>query len=94
VTLTERELIDRVIEWLRQSGSNRPQSYAGINDETDLFAAGLIDSLGFVELITFIESHDGCRVNLVDADPAEFALIGGLCRLALKDSAVQPQNAR
>lgn len=94
MTLTERELIDRVIQWVRQSSSNKAQPSVEISDDTDLFAAGLLDSLSFVELISFIESHDGCRVNLVDADPDEFTLIRGLCRLALKDSAMQTQDAR
>lgn len=82
--LTETELIDRVVQWVRQNGHKKDQMDGLIGPETDLFASGLLDSLGFVDLITFIESQEGCRVDLVDADPSEFAIVKGLCRLALK----------
>lgn len=95
MSLTENELIERVIGWVQQNASIKRQAGITITPNTDLIAAGLIDSLAFVDLITFIESHNGCRVDLVDTDPSEFAVIRGLCRLALKDlSAIQSQSAR
>jgi len=35
-------------------------------------------------LILYIESMDGYRIDLSDADPNEFAVIRGLCRIALR----------
>lgn len=86
ITLTETELVDRVIGWVQQNSVSERSSDFQISPETDLLAAGLIDSLGFVDLITFIESHEGCRIDLTDADPSEFAIVKGLCRIALKNS--------
>ena len=82
---SEAQLIDLVVEWVK---NNRrvPASTgeAEINADTDLLSSGLIDSFGFVDLIMYIESMEGCRVDLVDADPGEFTVIRGLCRIALR----------
>lgn len=82
--VTETQLVDRVIEWVHQNRASDPSEDIPITSDTDLLAAGLIDSLGFVDLISFIESHEGCRIDLTDADPSEFAVIKGLCRMALR----------
>lgn len=86
MTMTETELVDRVIQWVRHNSTSGRSADVPITSDTDLLAAGLIDSLGFVDLITFIESHEGCRIDLTDADPSEFAIVKGLCRIALKNS--------
>jgi acyl carrier protein len=86
MTMTETELVDRVIQWVRQNSTSGRSADMAITSDTDLLAAGLIDSLGFVDLITFIESHEGCRIDLTDADPSDFAIVKGLCRIALKNS--------
>ncbi len=86
MTPTETELVERVVQWVRQNSPMKEQADSLISPDTDLFATGLLDSLGFVDLITFIESHEGCRVDLIDADPSEFVTVKGLCRLALGNS--------
>lgn len=86
MALTETELVDRVIQWVRQNSISGRSAEVPITSDTDLLAAGLIDSFGFVELVAFVESHEGCRVDLTDADPSEFAIVKGLCRIALKNS--------
>jgi len=93
VAVTEQELIERVLQWLHQNSSGKTYIPVEITSETDLLAAGLLDSLGFVDLITFIERQEGCRVDLADADPTDFAVVRRLCRLALKASAIESQNA-
>jgi acyl carrier protein len=86
MVLTETELIGRVIEWVRENSPIRDRVDGHITPDSDLFESGFLDSLGFVDLITFIETHEGCRVDLTNADPSEFAVLKGLCRLALKNS--------
>lgn len=83
--VTEDRLVDLLIGWVKQ---NSPKSQAAgleINRDTDLIASGLLDSFGFVDLIVYLESHGGCKVDLSDADPSEFSVVKGLCRLALRD---------
>ena len=85
MAIAEAELTTRVIEWVR-THKRRATSAAGeITLDTDLLATGLLDSLGLIELIGFIESHEGCGVDLSEADPDDFATVNGLCRLALSN---------
>ena len=37
-----------------------------------------------------IESKTGFQIDLADADPGEFAVVRGLCNLAMKSQAAQP----
>jgi acyl carrier protein len=82
---SEETLINLVTEWVKQN-RRTPLSpcEAEINGNTNLLSSGLIDSFGFVDLILYIESMDGYRIDLSDADPNEFAVIRGLCRIALR----------
>jgi len=84
-SITEQELIDLVIEWVKQNHKlSVPSSEIEISGDTDLLASGLVDSFGFVDLILHIESIDELRVDLTDADPIEFTVVKGLCRIALR----------
>lgn len=85
MTISESELIARVIEWTRAHQPSGSSAETEINEDTDLIATGLLDSFGFVDLIVHIESLDGCKVDLTDVDPAEFAVVKGLCRIALRN---------
>jgi len=82
--ISETQLIDVVIEWVKNNRRASALPEAEINADTDLLSSGLLDSFGFVDLIVYIESMEGCRVDLVDADPGEFTVIRGLCRIALR----------
>jgi acyl carrier protein len=84
--MSETQLADLVVAWVKQN-QQVPMSPCDvqINADTDLLSSGLLDSFGFVDLILYIESLDGCRVDLGDADPSEFTVIKGLCRIALRN---------
>lgn len=84
-TLSESRLIDLVIQWVdaNKRSANGNVSVA-ITPDTDLVATGLLDSFALVDLIVYIESLDGCTIDLTQADPAEFTRVSGLCRLALQ----------
>lgn len=87
MSIPEAELTRRVIEWVRAHKLTSAPSNGEITEDTDLLATGLLDSFGFVELILFLESENGCRVDLTDVDPSEFAVVKGLCRVALRNYA-------
>jgi len=46
-------------------------------------AGGLLDSFGFVDLVLFIEQRTGIKIDLADADPSEFTVVKGLCKIVL-----------
>jgi acyl carrier protein len=82
---SESELIDLVIDWVKQNTLRKGTAGAvEITKDTDLFANGVLDSFGLVDLIVHIESKAGCTVDLTDADPNEFSVVKGLCRIASK----------
>lgn len=49
-------------------------------DDFDLRAGGLIDSLGFIELIAAIEDELGIELDFDDLDPEEITVLGPLSR--------------
>jgi acyl carrier protein len=55
-----------------------------INDELSLVGSGLIDSLGFVEILIHLEDHFGIEIELDEFDPEDFATLGGFLQCAVK----------
>jgi acyl carrier protein len=84
---TETALSDLVIDWVRKNNLNSGSSNVVITEETNLLESGLLDSLGFVDLILFLENKSGCKIDLNDVAPEQFTVIKRLCQVALKDYA-------
>jgi acyl carrier protein len=82
--LSESKLINLVIGWVEENSPKRRFAAIEIDENTDLFKSGLIDSFALVDLIVYIESETGCTMDLGDTDPGEFSIVSGLCRIALK----------
>lgn len=49
-------------------------------DDFDLHAEGVVDSLGFLELITEIEIRIGCEIDFEGLDPELLTRVGPLAR--------------
>ena len=49
-------------------------------EDFDLRTAGLVDSLGFVQLLAKLEERLGFDIDLADLDPELLTMIGPLCR--------------
>jgi acyl carrier protein len=67
-------IVGRLEEAARAKGATLPE----IVDDTDLLSAGLIDSMGFVELISAIEGQFNCEVDFGQFCSDEFTTLGGL----------------
>ncbi len=52
-----------------------------INEETDLFERELIDSFGFVELVTFLDTEFGVKLSDEDMAAPEMGTLAGIVRL-------------
>lgn len=92
--LTEDALVEMIADWVKENSSKAKSSGAEINGDTDLVATGLLDSFGFIDLIVHLEKNGGCRIDLNEAEPAEFAVVKGLCRIALKTAANEDGNGQ
>jgi acyl carrier protein len=51
-----------------------------ITDDFDLKDRGIIDSIGFLQLISTIEEHFGIEVDFGDMDAENLTVIGSMCR--------------
>jgi len=80
MSVTEAEvrsfLLERLDPQLRQAGME-PQA---VGDDTDLFAAGVIDSLGVVELVGVVSDRYGIDDDWEDYDPEDLLVVGPFCR--------------
>lgn len=81
--LAPNKLAALIIQWVRDNSPSTGESPGEITVDTDLMAAGLIDSFGFVDLVLFIEGQYGIKINLADADPGDFTVVKGLCNIVL-----------
>ena len=81
--IKEEELIKHVKEWVKRSGDARNGDLADFTEDTDLVAAGILDSRGFIEMMLEVEQQTGSRIDLNDVDPGEFTTIKGLCLIAM-----------
>lgn len=86
--MSQEQLQQLVIEWIK--ANKRTSNYVEIGVDTELLGTGILDSFGFLDLIMHIESKTGLQVDLAEADPGEFAVVRGLCSLALRSQAAQP----
>ena len=86
--MSQEQLQQLVMEWIK--ANKRTSNHGEITPDTELLGTGILDSFGFLDLIMHIESQAGLQIDLADADPSEFAIVRGLCNLALKGQAAQP----
>lgn len=85
--MSREELQGAVIQWIQ--ANKRTSNHVDISPDTELLGSGILDSFSFLDLIVHIESKTGFQIDLADADPVEFAVVRGLCNLALKNQAAQ-----
>jgi acyl carrier protein len=81
----EIELDDLIIKWVRRNAQTNGNGQVELTKQTNLMESGLLDSIGFVELIVFMEKHTGCSIDLTDVDPSEFTTVEGLSGIALRN---------
>jgi len=83
VIKAKKELTELIIGWVRDNRLPNDFPDPEITEETDLMVGGLLDSFGFVDLVVFIEEQTGIKIELADADPSEFTVVKGLCKIIL-----------
>jgi acyl carrier protein len=83
---SEQVLVDRVISWVKENRLANGSRDIEISSDTNLLESGLLDSFAFVDLMLFLENSTGEKIDLMDVNPEEFAVVRGLCRLALRAS--------
>lgn len=64
-----------------------------LDDDFDMLTAGVIDSLGLVELVAAIEREFAMTLDLADLDPESLTMLGPLSR-CIAEQALPPANGR
>lgn len=81
--MQEAELREMVKTWVRSHSRLPEGATLPLADDTDLLAGGWLDSLGFVELMVYVETATGHSIDLDGVEPEQFTSLSGFCRLAL-----------
>jgi acyl carrier protein len=70
-------------EWVAANHRKAKSGEIELAEDADLMATGVLDSMGFIELLEYIKSITGARIDLSDLDPKDFTSIEGLARAAV-----------
>jgi len=81
--MSQQELAHHLFARVREIAKTRGVVVGELGPGTDLLTAGILDSMGFVDLLMFLETEYGYRIDLTEADPGQFSTIQGLCELAV-----------
>jgi acyl carrier protein len=75
------------------AGSFRENNLAEeeIADDFDLMKMGIIDSIGFLALLSAIEKHFAIEVDFEDMDTENLTVIGSICKY-IEERAVKESN--
>lgn len=77
--------------FVRRFIANRArQDPRDLGDEIDLFAAGLLDSLGLLELVSAVEQRFGIALDFADLDLEQFSRIGDFAALVERSAGDGP----
>ena len=89
----EIEVVDLIFNWVRKNAQTNGNGHMELTGDTDLLESGLLDSIGFAELIVFMEAQTGYNIDLTDVDPGEFTTAKGLSKIALRNDQEDRTNA-
>ena len=78
-----------VIAYLNELSERLGVSGLEFNDDTRLLDTGVVDSVGFIELVLATEERFGISVDLDRHDPAEFTTLAGFVRAIVASGAAE-----
>ena len=86
-SLQQIDFISLTMTWVKENKQQASSMVDGeITDNTDLIATGLLDSFSLVNLVLFLETQSGCKIDLTDVEPSEFSTVRGLCGIVLRNN--------
>ena len=80
--LGKEQLIQLARTWILENSASARAAKVEINGTTPLLEEGLLDSLGLVDLMAFLEKTTGNEIDLFELDEEEVMTLEGLCRTA------------
>lgn len=76
---------EQVMQSLREFiAEGHPEKIETLEEETDLFKSGVLDSLGVVSLVTFIDEKFGCSLDFEELTEENLANLKSITALVLR----------
>ena len=75
------EIKAHIKEKLALAAKRKNLDVGQLHDNENFFEFGILDSLGFLELVASVEERFGLEVDFSEADPVEFTHLNGLAAL-------------
>ena len=75
------EIKTHIQEKLALAATRKNLDIDQLKENENFFEFGILDSLGFLELVASVEERFGLEVDFSEADPAEFTHLNGLALL-------------
>jgi acyl carrier protein len=79
-----------MLEWMRDKSRDSGSTPLDIEPTTNLIETGILDSVDFLDLITFVEEKSGQSIDITSVDPDDLVSINGLCRHLEKQRSEYP----
>jgi len=79
----EKVLVVSVLNWIKEHKLPQDCDAADITEEIDLITDGVLDSMGLVDLLLFVEEQTGRPIDLITVEPKDVCVVKNLCRIAL-----------
>ena len=76
-----------VIERIQAAAAANGRSIEGLDDDFNIVDSGVLDSIGFIDLITSIEDQFDLEIDLSEVDPDEFTTVAGLVNVCTSPDA-------
>jgi acyl carrier protein len=90
--IQENALVASVLTWIREHKLLRNLEETAITEDTDLIANGLLDSMGLIDLLLFVEEQTGRPIDLKVVEPEDICVVKNLCRIALGNNITQSMD--
>ena len=81
--IQENALVISVLNWIKECKLPGNRNGAEITEDIDLITEGLLDSMGLVDLLLFVEEQTGRPIDLKTVEPKDICVVKNLCRIAL-----------
>lgn len=89
MSLAESEVRELVVSSLAKPIGQAGLDPSALADDFDLIGSGIVDSLGFLELIAELEERLGLELDFEGVDPEQLTLLGGLCACVASESGAE-----
>ena len=90
--IQENALVASVLTWIREHKLPGNLEAAAITEDIDFIANGLLDSMGLIDLLLFVEEQTGRPIDLKIVEPKDICVVKNLCQIALGSSISQCTN--